>query len=115
VTARNDEGIQFRLTCARHRTMYREALQALGITDEAEMEGIRRRLAALVMRTYPAGYLEHINKQNCMGCAFEESGPGCWEWLVSAVQALALGKPTPPGVYKGWTEPFGTGARDNKS
>jgi hypothetical protein len=115
VTARHDEGIQFRLTCARHRGMYRDTLHALGITNEDEMERIRRRLVSLVMRTYPAGYLEHIAKQNCMGCAFEESGPGCWEWVVSTVEALALGKPTPPSVYKGWTQTPGAAARDSKS
>jgi hypothetical protein len=115
VTVRHDDGIQFRLTCTRHRALYRDALRARGITNEDEMERIRRRLVSLVMRTYPAGYLEHIAKQNCMGCAFEESGPGCWEWVVSAVDALALGKPTPPSVYKGWTETPGAAARDSKS
>ena len=114
MTVKNAEGIQFRLTCVRHRAIYVDTLRALGITDEAEMERIRRRVVSLVMRTYTAGYLEHIAKQNCMGCAFEESGPGCWDWVVSAVEALATGKPTPPGVYKGWTAP-GAGARDNKS
>jgi hypothetical protein len=113
MTAGHDEGIQFRLTCARHRAIYVDTLRGLGITDDAEMERIRRRFVSLVMRTYTAGYLEHIAEQNCMGCAFEESGPGCWEWVVSAVEALATGKPTPRGVYKGWTAP-GAGDREGK-
>jgi hypothetical protein len=105
MTVKQDEGIRFRLTCPRHRKIYRDTLSALGITDAGKMERIRQRLVSLVMRTYPAGYLEHIAKQSCMGCAFAESGPACWDWVVAAVEALAQGKPTPPGVYKGWTDP----------
>ena len=111
----DDKKLDFHLTCVRHRAMYLEVLRANGVHGEAEMERIRRRLVSLVMRTYPAGYLEHIAKQNCMGCAFEESGPGCWEWVVSTVEALALGKPTPPSVYKGWTQTPGAAVRDSKS
>jgi hypothetical protein len=101
---KNEAGIQFRLTCTRHRTVYRDTLNRLGVVEETEMERIRQRFVSLVLRTYPAGYIEHIANQNCMGCAFEESGPACWDWAVAAVEALTLGKPTPPSVYKGWTE-----------
>ena len=49
MTAGHDEGIQFRLTCARHRAIYVDTLRGLGITDDAEMERIRRRFVSLVM------------------------------------------------------------------
>ena len=100
-TSEQDEArLQFRLTCPRHRAMYIEVLQREGVSDEAEMERLRRRLVALVMSTYPSGYLHHIAEASCMGCAFEQSGPNCWEWLLEAVAALIHERPPPASVWK---------------
>jgi hypothetical protein len=40
--------------------MFIEILEREGISDEAEMERLRRGFAALVMKTYPVGCLHHI-------------------------------------------------------
>ena len=92
--------LQFRLTCSRHRAMFIEVLQREGVSDDAEMERLRRRLVALVMTTYPAGYLHHIAEASCMGCAFEQSGPMCWEWVMEALLALIRGTPPPKSVWQ---------------
>lgn len=92
--------LEFRLTCPRHRAMYVEVLRREGVSDEAEMERLRRRLVALVISTYPAGYLHHIAEGSCMGCAFEQSGPQCWEWVMEAVLSLIHGRPPPKSAWK---------------
>jgi hypothetical protein len=96
--------VKFQLTCQRHRVMFLSILRQEGVRDTAEMEGIRLRLVALVARTYPAGFLKHLEERHCMGCAFEESGPTCWAWVTEALPAVIHGKEPPPSVYKTWTD-----------
>jgi hypothetical protein len=96
--------VKFRLTCPRHRGIFLKILHQEGVDDAAEMERIRLRLVALVMRVYPAAFLQHIEDKTCMGCAFEESGPTCWAWVTEALLALIHQREPPPSVYKTWTE-----------
>lgn len=100
-TSGNHDGrLKFRLTCRRHRATFIEILEREGVSDEVEKERLRRGFAALVMKTYPAGYLHHIAEASCMGCAFEQSGPQCWAWAVEALVALIHGAPPPESVWK---------------
>lgn len=96
----HDGRLRFRLTCRRHRTTFIEILQREGVCDEAEVERLGLGFAALVMKTYPAGYLHHIAEASCMGCAFEQSGAQCWAWAVEALVALIHGTPPPESVWK---------------
>ena len=99
-SAEGEDRVQFRLTCPRHRAMFIDIVKREGVSDTADMERLRRRLAALVMTTYPGGYLHHIAEASCMGCAFEQSGPQCWAWVVDALLALIHGTPPPESVWK---------------
>jgi hypothetical protein len=96
--------VKFRLTCPRHRIMFLKILHQEGVRDTGEMERIRLRLVVAVRRAYPAGFLKHLEESSCMGCAFEESGPACWAWVMEALPAVIHGREPPPNAYKTWTD-----------
>lgn len=75
-----------------------------GVRDPAEMERIRLRFVALVARYYPASFVEHLEAGNCLGCAAEEAGPSCVDWVLEALPALIRGTEPPTPVYRKWTE-----------
>jgi hypothetical protein len=84
--------------------MYVETMRQEGVHDLAEMEKLRIKFTALVAKTYPAGFVAHLNEEMCMGCAFEHSGPRCWEWAREALVAVIYDRDPPPAVFKTWVE-----------
>src|SRR4051794_11559531 len=34
------------------------------------------------------GVCRFLKDETCLGCAFEASGPECWDWAVAAIHAL---------------------------
>jgi hypothetical protein len=84
--------------------MYVEIMRLEGVHDLEEMERLRVKFTALVAKTYPAGFVEHLHEEMCMGCAFEHSGPRCRDWAKEALVAVIHDRDPPPAVFKTWID-----------
>jgi hypothetical protein len=105
---RFSEIAELRISCYRHRKRFHEILTQEGFSrfkgSTVHGERFRRVFIRAVMKNYPEGYIRHIRERICLGCAFEASGPRCYEWAEQAVRAICRDEPTPPRIVKHWTE-----------
>jgi hypothetical protein len=102
---RVSEIVELRLSCYRHRARFKEILEQENFAKyRGGGERFRRVFIKAVMRNYPEGFLRHLEEATCIGCAFEKSGPRCYQWAEDALRAICRGKPVPQRIVKHWTE-----------
>ena len=102
---RVSEIVELRLSCYRHRARFKQILEKENFPKyRGGGERFRRVFIKAVMQNYPEGFLRHLEEGTCIGCAFEKSGPRCYQWAEDALRAICRGDPVPPRIVKHWTE-----------